>query len=206
MIAHARSATNSPRYTTTMVALFLCAAGASSCSDDQNLVDPNGRLCGGETGLGVLIQGRAEPFEFCVDDENVGAVLTSLNRYDVGAQVSNDEGDFVVRMVFAVRDFPASLRIVDTLAEATTDIDAVWLYYEEVPAGGDPIESAASSGGTFTLGVVDEEVATGTFKNVTFAMRDFSTGEPAGERKFAEGTFSISVKVPTATAPPVAVR
>jgi len=206
MITYARSATNNRHYITTTLALLVCAAAATSCSDDDNPVDPNARLCGGETGLGVLIQGRAEAFEFCVDDDNVGALLTAENRYDVGAQVSTDEGDFVVRMVFAVRDFPASLRIVDTLAEATADIDAVWLYYEEVPAGGDPIESATSSGGSFTLGFVDEQVATGTFKNVTFAMRDFSTGDPAGERQFAEGTFSISVKVPTATTPPVAAR
>jgi len=98
------------------------------------------------------------------------------------------------------------LRVVDTLGEATTDIDAVWLYYQEVPAGGDPIESFASDGGTFTLGFVDEEVASGTFKNVTFSMRDFSTGDPAGERQFADGNFSISVKVPTASVPPVATR
>jgi hypothetical protein len=37
-------------------------------------------------------------------------------------------------------------------------------------------------------------------------MRDFSTGDPVGERQFVNGNFSISIKVPTATAPPVAVR
>lgn len=206
MIAYAHASTNGRRYIMCLMALVASASGLVSCSDDDNSVNPNGRLCGGETGLGVLIEGRAEPFEFCVDDDNVGAVLTAENRYDVGAQVSSDDGDFVVRMVFAVRDFPATLRVVDTLAEATTDIDAVWLYYEEVPPGGDPIESFASDGGTFTLGFVDEEVATGTFKNVTFSMRDFSTGDPAGERQFADGIFSISVKVPTASVPPVATR
>ena len=206
MIAYALAATNSRRYITCLMVLCAGTCALVSCSDDDNSVNPNGRLCGGETGLGVLIEGRAEPFEFCVDDDNVGAVLTAENRYDVGSQVSSDDGDFVVRMVFAVRDFPATLRVVDTLAEATTDIDAVWLYYQEVPPGGDPIESFESSGGTFTLGFVDEEVAAGTFKNVTFSMHDFSTGAPAGQRQFAEGTFSISVKVPTATSPPLATR
>ena len=206
MIAYARSATNSRHYMSVIVVLLIGAAGITGCSDDSNPVDPNGRLCGGETGLGVLVEGRAEPFEFCVDDDNVGAVLTAENRYDVGAQVSTDDGDFVVRMVFAVRQFPATLRVVDTLAEATSDLDAVWLYYEEVPAGGDPIESFEANGGTFALGFVDEEVASGTFKNVTFSMRDFTTGDPAGERKFTDGIFSISVKVPTATTPPLAAR
>ena len=204
MITHARPETNSRHYIGPFVALLLCAL--ASCGDDENLVDPSGRLCGGETGLGVLIEGRAEPLEFCVDDENVGAVLTAVNRYDVGAQVSNDEGDFVVRMLFAVQDFPAVLRIVDTIGEASTDIGAVWLYYEEVPPGGDPIESFQSEGGSFTLSFVDEDVAAGVFKNVTFSMRDFSTGDPVGERQFVNGNFSISIKVPTATTPPVAVR
>ena len=206
MIAYARASTNSRPHIPIILVLLAGVAAAVSCSDDSNPVDPNGRLCGGETGLGVLIEGRAEPFEFCVDDDNVGAVLTAENRYDVGAQVSNDAGDFVVRMVFAVRQFPANLRIVDTLAEATTDIDAVWLYYEEVPPGGDPIESFAANGGTFALGFVDEEVASGTFKNVTFSMRDFATGDPVGERQFADGIFSISIKVPAATHPPLAAR
>ncbi len=171
------------------------------CGDDGNPVDPDQRLCNGETGLGLLIEGRADPLEFCVDDPDVSVVLTSQNRYDVQAQVSTSAGVFVVRMVFAVRAFPATLRVTDSLSEAVNDPNAVWLYYEEIPAGGDPIESFVVDQGSFTLSFVDENVATGVLRGVAFDMRDFATGDPAGQRAFAEGIFSISTKEPTAAAP-----
>jgi hypothetical protein len=181
-------------------AFILVLAG---CGDEGDPVDPDGRLCGGETGLGLLIEGRADPLEFCVDDPDVSVVLTSQNRYDVQAQVSNGAGVFVVRMVFAVRSFPATLRITDDLSDAVANADAVWLYYEEIPAGGDPIESFVVDQGTFTLSFVDEDVATGVLRGVVFDMRDFTTGDPAGQREFVEGLFSVSTKEPTA-APRVA--
>ncbi|HXV12630.1 MAG TPA: hypothetical protein VEC56_00360 [Candidatus Krumholzibacteria bacterium] len=196
------------RPTNTCRTAWAVAAGAfilmlAGCGDEGDPVDPDGRLCDGETGVGLLIEGRADPLEFCVDDPDVSVVLTSQNRYDVQAQVSNGAGVFVVRMVFAVRSFPATLRITEDLAEAVADIDAVWLYYQEIPAGGDPIESFVVDAGTFTLSFVDEDVATGVIRGVVFDMRDFTTGDPAGQREFSEGIFSISTKEPTA-APRVA--
>lgn len=208
MITHTRRRTNTRNgvLAGTLTALLL----ASACSDGDNPTDPDDRLCDGETGIGLLIEGRADPFEFCINDPDVSVVLTSQNRYDVAAQVSSPDGVFVVRMVFAVRSFPATLRITEDLADASGDPGAVWLYYEEIPAGGDPIESYAIDGGSFTLSFVDEDVAAGFMSNVRFQMRDLATGDPAGQRKFAEGIFSISTKEPTATfkeptaAPPVA--
>jgi hypothetical protein len=197
---------------------FACAAAcallvaASACSDEGDPLDPDGRLCNGETGIGLLIEGRADPLEFCVDDPDVSVVLTSQNRYDVAAQVSNSEGDFLVRMVFAVQNFPVTLRITPTLSEAIADPSAVWVYYEEIPSGGDPIESFAVDSGSFTLSFIDEDVATGLLRNVTFDMRDIASGDPAGQRVFSEGMFSISTKEPTAVAkeptaaPPLALR
>lgn len=187
-----------------ILAAFLLMTTA--CGDEGNLVNPDDRLCNGETGVGLLIEGRASPFEFCVDDPDVSVVLTSENRYDVSAQVSNSEGDFVVRMVFTVRAFPATLRVTENLSEAVADPDAVWLYYQEIPAGGDPIESFAINGGSFTLSFVDEDVATGLIENVTLGMRDFATGDPVDTRVFSDGMFSISTKDPTAVVPVAAAR
>ncbi|MCI0451962.1 MAG: hypothetical protein L0Z51_06145 [Candidatus Latescibacteria bacterium] len=197
MITHAGRPTNTRDFAraAALGAFMLMLAG---CGDEGDPVDPGGRLCGGETGLGLLIEGRADPLEFCVDDPDVSVVLTSQNRYDVQAQVSNGAGVFVVRMVFAVRAFPATLRVTEDLSEAVSDTDAVWLYYEEIPAGGDPIESFVVDQGSFTLSFVDEDVATGVLSGVVLDMRDFTTGDPAGRREFSEGVFSISTKEPTA--------
>ena len=188
--------------TPALAALLILLAVA--CGKNGDPVDPNTRLCGGETGVGLLIEGRADPVEFCVDDPDVSVVLTSQNRYDVRAEVSTPDGTFVMRMVFAVRSFPATLRVTESLSETTADPGVVWIYYEELPAGGTPIESYAVDGGTFTLSYVDADVASGVLKNVGFDMRDFASGDPVGQRVFTDGMFSISTKEPTAAAPRVA--
>jgi len=198
MIAQSGHPTNTPHFARVAVATALLVVTAS-CGDDGNPVDPDERLCNGETGVGLLIEGRAQPLEFCVDDPDVSVLLTALNRYDVAADVTNADGTFVVRMVFAVQGFPVDLRVTESLSEATSDPSAVWLYYEEVPAGGDPIESFAVDGGDFRLSFVDEDVAAGLLAGVAFQMRDIATGDPAGTRAFADGMFSISVKDPTVT-------
>jgi len=190
--------TNPRGFCAAVLALLLLTP---ACGDDGDPVDPDERLCNGETGIGLLIEGRADPVEFCVDDADVSVVLTAGNRYDVAAQMSSSEGDFLVRMVFAVQTFPAALRVTAILSEAVADPGAVWIYYEEIPNGGDPIESFAIDGGSFTLSFVDEDVATGVLSNVTFDMRDVASSDPAGQRVFSEGMFSISTKEPTAVTP-----
>jgi hypothetical protein len=174
-------------------------AGASACGDEGNSVDPDDRLCNGETGVGLWIEGRAQRLEFCVDDADVSAIVTAGDRYDVEAQLSTSEGVFIVRMVFAVRSFPARLRVTADLAEAIADLDAVWLYYEEIPKAGSQIESFAVDSGSFNLSFVDEDVAAGVLADVSLRMRDFGSGDPAGGREFSEGMFSISSKEPTVT-------
>jgi hypothetical protein len=181
----------------------LLLVGTGACGDDGNPVDPNERLCGGETGIGLLIEGRAEPLEFCVDDADVPVILTQFNRYDVEAHVANNDGTFVIRMVFAVQSAPVDLRVTDSLSEATSDPSAVWIYYEEVPVGGDPIESFVVDDGSFRLTFVDEDVAAGVLSGVAFQMRDVTTGDPAGTRQFSDGMFSISVKEPTVISSPL---
>jgi hypothetical protein len=188
------------------VAAGTCLLLLAACGEDGNSVDPNDRLCNGETGFGLLIEGRAQPIEFCVDDSDVSVVLTSLNHYDVHEQVTTPEADAVVRMVFAVQDFPVSLRVTSDLSETVTDPGVVWLYYREIPAGGDPIESFAVDQGEFTLSFVDEDVAAGVLSAVLFDMRDFTTGDPVGQRSFAEGVFSISTKEPALSPSPGLTR
>jgi hypothetical protein len=193
----------SDRPTNTLRRVLLAAAAVllvvTACGDEGDPLDPSERLCNGETGLGLLIEGRADPVEFCVDDEDVSAFVTNIDRYDVAAQVSTPDGDLVVHMVFAVRSFPATLHITPLLSEAIADPAAVYLYYQEIPdGGGPPIESFAIAKGTFTLAFVDADVATGTMSGVVFEMRNITTGDPAGQREFSEGMFSISSKDPTA--------
>lgn len=198
MIAQSGRPTNTPHFARVAIATALLAVMAA-CGDDGNPVDPDDRLCGGETGVGLLIEGRAEPLEFCVDDPDVSAVLTAFNRYDVEARMTNDDGTFIMRMVFAVQSFPVDLRVTDSLSEATSDPGAVWVYYEEDPAGGAPIESFVVDGGSFRLSFVDVDVAAGVLSGVAFQMRDIATSVPTGTREFADGMFSISTKEPTVT-------
>jgi hypothetical protein len=178
--------------------LLLAAALLASCGKDSG-VDPDERLCNGEAGLGAAIQGRAEPLEFCLDDGDVSVLLTSLDRYDIAARLTTADGDFQIRMVFAVRsDFPVSLIPVSTIGEATADPGNVWIYYEEVPDGADAIESLEVTGGSFRLTFSDEDVLAGTIEGINFTMHDVSSGDEAGKRRISEGFFSLSVKSPTA--------
>jgi hypothetical protein len=196
MISHARSTTNLVRRVRAALALALVMAGLVACSDN-NPAEPNDRLCNVDTGLGAEILGRSGPLEFCLDDGDVSVLLTTSNRYDISGQLSTSAGVFQIRMVFALRaDAPVSLTPVSTVGEATASPDNVWIYYNEAPDGVDPIESAGVSGGSFRLTFSDDKVVTGTMKNVSFPMRDVSTGDPVGTRAISEGFFSLSVKSP----------
>jgi hypothetical protein len=178
---------------------FLLVAALGGCADDPPAAtDP---LCGGDFGVGMRVEGHAEPIEVCVSDADVSALLTSLSRYDVAAQMQTDDGIFQLRMVFAQQAaFPVSLRIVGTLAEATADPGTAWVYYEEIPDGGIPIESAAVTGGSFRLSFSDDTIAVGFFENVDLSMEEVLTGDPAGKRRIVRGEFSISVEsAPTTT-------
>jgi hypothetical protein len=184
-----------------MAALALLAAVAG-CSDDP----PAGgdALCGGDFGVGLRVEGNAQPLEVCVSDADVSALLTSLARYDVAAQMTTDDGVYQLRMVFAQHaDFPLSLRVVNTIAEAISDAGAVWVYYEEIPQGAQPIESAAVTGGTFRLSYSDDKIAVGYFDNVDLTMEEVLTGDPAGKRRIVRGEFSISVEGTAAVNGPV---
>jgi hypothetical protein len=200
MIAQTVRRTKAAGRRTAFVAAVLLAGftAAAGCGRNDPLT-PEDRLCDGEGGLGLQVEGRAQPVELCAGDADVSVLATSGDRYDIAAQIDAGGVVFQVRLVFSHRaDFPVSLRVVDTLAEATADPDAVWIHFEEVPAGGDAIESATVSSGTFRLGFNDADVIAATLSNVTFSMRQVSNGDGAGTRTLAEGFFSLSVKDPAA--------
>jgi hypothetical protein len=180
------------------VAVAAAALVLAACAKDDPAASGE-PLCAGEPGVGLRVEGRAEPLEVCVSDQAVDALLTSQQRYDVSAQMNADEGIYQLRMVFARRpDFPVSLRLVNSIAE-TTDPDAAYVYYKELPDGGTSIESGLVLGGKFRLSFSDEKVAAGTMENISFEMNSAINGDPAGERKIVEGFFSISIEQPAAS-------
>jgi hypothetical protein len=202
MILHPTPGTNGSR---APARIFLAAALAvSSCAlaacDSE---DPSGTgeaLCGGEPGVGLRVEGRAEPLEVCVSDQAVDALLTAENRFDVSAVMVTDGGNYQLRMVFARRnDYPVTLRIVTSITEVVYDPGAAYVYYEELPDGGTPVESEVILGGRFRLAYSDGSSASGTLEKVTMEMSNVLNGDPAGQRKITEGYFSITTELPAAS-------
>ena len=170
-----------------------------ACSKD----DPAGNndpLCAGESGVGIRVEGRAEPIDVCVSDSAVDALLTTSQHYDLLAQVAIDDGSIVqLHLVFTHRaDAPITLRLVNSITEATSDPSTVYVSYEEAPEGGTPVRSSNLLGGKFRLTFNDDKVAVGTLENIRMDMNNVQTGDPAGERQIVEGFFSVSVSPPVA--------
>lgn len=200
MISQPRTSTKPPprgrrAFRALTTGFFVLAAFLGGCGGRDSGVDPNERLCNGEAGLGALIQGRTEPLEFCLDDGDVAVTLTDFDRYDITARMDTPDGAFRIRMVFALRpDFPVSLVPAPTLDEAIMYPGRAWIYYEEVPDGGDAIGSLGVTGGAVRLGFNDENVLTGMLEDITLTMRDLASGDAVGTRTLSEGFFSLSVK------------
>lgn len=195
MIMHPRPFTNYGRF----LVPALCGLLLLGCGDN----DPTGDgevLCGGESGVGLHVEGRAQPVDVCVSDAAVDALMTVAQRYDITAQVTLDDDSVVqVRMVFTHRpDAPVTLRLVNSITEATSDPGAVYVFYEEIPDGGTPIQSTLITGGKFRLSFNDDLVAVGTMENIHLDMNNVQTGDPAGERQIVEGFFSVTVAPPAA--------
>jgi hypothetical protein len=204
MIMHGREFTNLRHW----IAPAVLAVFLAGCSKDNPTTAKN--LCGGDAGVGIRVEGRAQPVDVCVSDAAVDALLTSDNHYDVTAQLTLDDGSLVqVRMVFTHRsDAPVNLRLVNSITEATSDATTAYVFYEEAPEGGNPIQSTLITGGSFRLTFNDNKVAVGTMTNVAMDMTDVQTGDPAGERRISEGFFSVSVSPPVAASasPSVSIR
>jgi hypothetical protein len=205
MITHGRAFTNLAHWIAPSVAA-LCLLG---CSKSDPVSDQN-PLCAGESGVGIRVEGRAQPIDVCVSDTAVDALLTASDHYDVSAQLALDDDSIVqLRMVFTRRaDAPVTLRLVNSITEATSDPGTAYVFYEEAPSGGTPIQSSLITGGTFRVTFNDNKVAVGTLENITLDMTNVQNGNPAGDRKIAEGFFSVSIEAPVATssAPAVSSR
>jgi hypothetical protein len=182
-----------------MIAVFL-----AGCSKDDPTTAKN--LCP-DAGVGLRVEGRAQSVDICVADAAVDALLTSSNHYDVTAQLTLDDGTLVqLHMVFTQRsDAPVTLRLVNTSTEATSDPTTAFVYYEEAPSGGTPIQSTLITGGSFRLTFNDNKVAVGTLTNIEFDMTNVQTGDPAGQRRITEGFFSVTVTPPAAVSGPAAL-
>lgn len=172
------------------------------CSEKDSPTEATDNLCPGQDGVGVRVTGRAKRVDICVlDDVVVGSVdsgvwtvFTTQGRYDVSARmVASDGTTFEIQMLFPHKtDLPKKLNLTGNQAQAIDDPDGAWIYYREIPDGGDAVESVSVSGGTFTLSFSDQSVTTGTFADIGLALENTGTGEPAGSRTITEGFFSIS--------------
>jgi hypothetical protein len=180
-----------------IAALFLLG-----CSKDNPVANKDA-LCPGESGVGIRVEGRAQPLDVCIADTAVDALLTTSSHYDVSAQLTLDDDSVVqLRMVFTHRgDAPVSLRLVNSITEATSDPATAYVYYEEAPSGGTPIQSSLIRGGSFRVTFNDNKVAAGTMENIQMDMSNVLTGDPAGARKIVEGFFSVSVTAPVTDSP-----
>jgi hypothetical protein len=176
-----------------IAALFLLG-----CSKD----DPasNNSLCAGEAGVGIRVEGRAQPLDVCVSDNAVDALLTSDNHYDVSALLNLDDGSLVqVRMVFTHRaDVPVNLRLVKFSDGSYQRSHHGLRFLRGSAARWHPIQSSLITGGSFRVTFNDQKVAVGTMENVAMDMTNVQNGNPAGERRIVEGFFSVSVASPAA--------
>ena len=170
----------------------------TACSKDDPVDSKS--LCAGESGVGLRVEGRAEPIDMCVPDTAADALLTSDDHYDVSAQLNLDDGSLLlVRIVFTRRPtVPVNLRLVNSSTEALSDPSTAYVHYEEAPGGGTPIQSTLITGGSFRVTFNDDTVAVGTMENVAMDMTNVLTGDPSGERRIAEGFFSVTVTPPAA--------
>jgi len=100
-----------------------------------------------------------------------------------------------LQMVMHQRDdWPVTLTVTDSLAEVSSNPDAVWIYYQETPGGGAALESYTASGGKFTLSFSDAQVAAGTMSGVSLRMRETGTTTEAGTRLISEGFFTFATQ------------
>jgi hypothetical protein len=178
-----------------VVGTLWLAIGLSSCGTKEGPVDPSKRLCGGASDVGLLVQGGAGPEELCASSDSVSAILTTGPTYDVIVTFASAGTRYRLQMVMRQRnDWPVKLTVTSDPAEVSTNPDAVWIYYEEMPAGGPALESYVASGGSFTLSFSDADVAAGTLSGVSLILRQTDTSTDAGTRLVAEGFFTFATR------------
>lgn len=180
-------------------ALFLLAL---ACGTQEGPADTSARLCGGAADVALRVEGDGAPRELCAEADSVSARLTAGGRYEVRAEFDDGQRHYRLEMVMQRRDdAPVKLTVTDSLAEVSSNPDAVWIQYRELPRAGPELESYAVAGGTFTLSFSDASVAAGTMSGISLQLREAAGSADAGQRLIGEGFFTFLTGAP-APAPP----
>jgi len=176
-------------------ALAGALVGAPACGKN-NPVDTGTPLCGGSSGFGARVVGRSEPVDICVSDRDASVVITTGDHYSVNVTKVTSEATFDFYVVFPVigQEAPEILTFHDDLGAALVDPLGVYLYYQETPKQGDPIESVQITDGTFTLSFSAGDILTATMNGVTMKMKTTgSSPQDAGTRTIEKGFMSLGV-------------
>ena len=182
-------------YRSATTACVLSALFLLACGEDEGPGNPGTRLCGGEFDFGLRVTGSSQTRDLCLDDADVVATFND-DIYDITARFDQDNIIFEIQMVFRHQpDAPVALNVSGDLGAALSDPRGLWLFYQEIPAQGEAVESIAAAGGSFTLGFSGGDVATGTLSDISFEMKETSSENPAGARVVAEGFFSTLTEI-----------
>jgi len=165
------------------------------CSDDDDGVNPEDRLCRGESGFAALIAGGAKPVEMCVSDQaTVANYYTDGDNahYDIRATFASDSLTIEIQLSFFVQQsVPATLTPNTNEIQAKSNPGEVWFFYHETKLGTyDYVASSVT--GAFTVTFNDPSVAVATFSGLQLELNDTSSGDPAGSRDISEGYVSVT--------------
>jgi hypothetical protein len=147
--------------------------------------------------VALRVEGDGAPVELCAGSDSVSAQLTAGGRYQVRTGFDGEGRTYSLEMVMQQRDdAPVNLTVTDSLAEVSSNPDAVWIRYREFSPGGVQLESYTVTGGKFTLSFSDPSVAAGTMKGIALGLREAGTATDAGTRMIGEGFFTFLTAAP----------
>ncbi len=167
------------------------------CSDDSDGVNPEDRLCRGESGLAALITGGAKEVEMCVSDQaTVADYYTDGDNahYDIRATFASDSLTIEIQLSFFVQQtVPATLAPNTNEIQAKSNPGEVWFFYRERKLNTyDYVASSVT--GAFIVTYNDPSVAVATFSGLHLDLDDASSGDPAGSRDISEGYVSVTAE------------
>jgi hypothetical protein len=164
-------------------------------NDDANGVNPEDKLCRGQSGFGARIAGGTESIEMCVPDQATLAYYVPIGdeaRYEIRASFTTGGLTIEILVHFYVQPtYPMTLSLTANAAQADSDPGSVWFYYEETKDG-DYDYVGVSVTGVFTVTFNDPSIAVASFSGLEIQLEDNSTGDPAGVRTISEGYVNVS--------------
>lgn len=190
--------TGSLKQTLSSLSAAILLTMSFGCGNDAADVDPEDRLCRGNSGFAARITGTFEPVEMCVSDENT---LTTFipesqgigSRYITLAAYSTDSLQIEIEISFFVHSTtPIVLQPTSNRSLADAEPGAALFVYRETKTGDYQYESGAVSGG-FTLTLSDENVAAATFSSLQIELDDVASGdESVATRAISEGYLLVT--------------